>query len=88
MAEFTGAEFDGQADFFNCHFASRAVFNGRAQFNGDALFQDACFEDVADFEDVIFKGDANFSAPSELLRGQAPELLPVDWSDTPDTRSV
>lgn len=64
-AEFTGVEFNCQADFFNCHFQSQAVFNGGVRFNTDALFQDAFFDDTTDFEEAIFQDEANFSAPSK-----------------------
>lgn len=48
-ANFTGAEFDDEADF------------ERATFNDDTIFEDAVFHGLADFDEVVFDGDANFA---------------------------
>ena len=69
-ADFTGAMFDGSADFRGVRFTAdarfdRATFNGPADFRGvtftaDARFDQATFNDVARFDDATVAGESWF----------------------------
>ena len=59
-AQFTGAEFNGAADFGNAEFCGTAYFTS-AQFAKEAIFKGVRFAGAASFEKTQFKGPTEFS---------------------------
>ena len=60
-ADFTGARFQGDADFSACHFSGRAIF-AQVTFEAASDFTGARFGKRAYFEGARFTGHAHFSS--------------------------